>query len=78
MADPGFPVQGCGPIRGAVDLRCRHFSVKMYPKMKELGPVGGHALGMPPRSANVRVNSLISVVSGSKVWIFERPKVRTC
>ena len=26
--------------------------MKMYGKMKELGPVGGHALGTPPRSAN--------------------------
>ena len=35
VADPGLPVGG------AVDLRCGHFSVKMYAKMKELGPMGG-------------------------------------
>ena len=36
------------PLGGGVDsfwegfgLRCRHFSVKMCAKMKELGPVGG-------------------------------------
>ena len=37
MADPGFPVGG----GGGVDLRCGCFSVKMYVKTKELGPVGG-------------------------------------
>ena len=42
VVDPGFPV------RGGVDLRRGHFSVKM----KKLGPVGERALGMPPRSAN--------------------------
>ena len=47
MADPGFPI-------GGVDLRHGHFLVKMYVKMKELGPIGGHALGMPPRSANAK------------------------
>ena len=58
MADPGFPVGGCGPIRGVwthwggVDPQCRHFFAKMYVKMKELDPVGGRAPGTPPRSAN--------------------------
>ena len=31
MADPGFPIWG--------DLRSGHLLVKMYAKMKELGPV---------------------------------------
>ena len=53
VADPGFPVGGRGPVRGGMDLRHRHFSVKLYAKMKELGPVGGRAPGTPPsRSAN--------------------------
>ena len=43
VADPGFPVGG-----GDVDLRRGRFSMKMYVKMKELGPVGGHAPGTPP------------------------------
>ena len=34
VADSGFPV-------GGVDLQRRHFSVKMYAKTKELGPIGG-------------------------------------
>ena len=40
--EPGFPVgEGGGPVwGGGVDLRCEHFSVKMYVKMKELVPVG--------------------------------------
>ena len=49
MADPGFPVGGRAPIRGGVDLRYEHFSVKMYAKMKELGPIGGGVcLARPP------------------------------
>ena len=52
VADPGFPV-GEACIRwGGVDLRRGHFLVKMYAKMKELGPIGGRAPGTPPRSAN--------------------------
>ena len=35
-----------------MDLRRGHFSVKIYVKTKELGPMGGHVLGTPPRSAN--------------------------
>ena len=51
--DPGFSVGGGrGPILGGFWPPTWHFSVKMYVKMKELGPVGGgvcrHA---PPRSA---------------------------
>ena len=43
--DPGFSVGGCGPILGGggFGLQHGHFSVKMYAKMKELGPVEGHA-----------------------------------
>ena len=41
VVDHGFPVGGHGPVRGDVDLWCGHFLVKMYVKMKELGPVGG-------------------------------------
>ena len=55
VADPGFPVGGGGraPIRGGVDLRRGHSLVKMYAKMKELGPIGGACAGhAPPRSAN--------------------------
>ena len=47
--DPGFSVGGHGPILGGgFGLQCGHFSVKMYAKMKELGPVGGACAGMPP------------------------------
>ena len=38
--DPGFPAGGIDPL-GDVDLQCGCFSVKMYVKAKELGPVGG-------------------------------------
>ena len=41
VADPRFPIGGRAPIRGGVDLRHRCFSVKMYAKTKELGPIGG-------------------------------------
>ena len=33
---------------GGVDLQRGHFSVKMYAKTKELGPIGGRAPGTPP------------------------------
>ena len=39
---------GRAPIWGGVDLRCGHFSVKMYAKTKELGPIGGRAPGTAP------------------------------
>ena len=55
VADPGFPVGGHGPVRGAcgpiggIDPRCGLFSAKMYAKTKELGPVGGmHPARRPP------------------------------
>ena len=53
--DPGFSVGGGAWTHlggGGFGFQRGHFSVKMYVKMKELGPVGGgvhqHA---PPRSA---------------------------
>ena len=54
VADPRIPVGGGrAPVREGVDLRHGHFSVKMYAKMKELGPIGGRAPGtLPPRSTN--------------------------
>ena len=35
-----------------MDLQRGHFLVKMYAKMKELGPIGGVCPACPPRSAN--------------------------
>ena len=50
MVDPGFPVGGGrAPVKGGVDLRHGHFSVKMYAKMKELGPIGGACAGHAPQ-----------------------------
>ena len=41
------------PLGGGVDAQCGHFLVKMYVKMKELGPIGGGMhLAHPSRSAN--------------------------
>ena len=47
--DPGFSVGGGGvdPFLGGFGLQCGHFSVKMYAKMKELGPVGGRVPARP-------------------------------
>ena len=47
MADPGFPVGGRAPI-GGMDLQRGCFLVKMYAKMKELGPIGGRVPSTPP------------------------------
>ena len=43
VADPGFPVGGGGALTrwGGANLRCVHFLVKTYAKMKEIDPVGG-------------------------------------
>ena len=38
--------------RGGVDSRGGYVSKILYVKMKESGPLGGRALGTPPRSAN--------------------------
>ena len=47
--DPGFSIRGgVDPFWGGFGLQRGHFSVKMYAKMKELGPGHRHA---PPRSA---------------------------
>ena len=40
VANPGFPAGGVDPL-GDIDLRCRHFSVKMCARTKEFGPVWG-------------------------------------
>ena len=61
MADPGFPIGGACTRwgGGGMDLRHGRFSVKMYAKTKELGPIGGwHAPGTPPPpgSANAFIN----------------------
>ena len=41
---------GRAPVRGGVDLRRGHFSVKIYAKMKELGPIGeGVRPARPPQ-----------------------------
>ena len=40
--NPGFSVGGgVNPFSGGFGLQRGHFSVKMYAKTKELGPVGG-------------------------------------
>ena len=49
VADLGFPVGGRAPVRGGVDLRCGHFSVKMYVETKELGPIWGACTGHTPQ-----------------------------
>ena len=38
---------GIDPFWGGFGLQRGHFSVKMYAKTKEFGPVGGHALAYP-------------------------------
>ena len=52
MADPGFPIGVAATRWGGADLRRGYFSVKMYVKVKELGPVGGVRRARPPRSAS--------------------------
>ena len=51
--DPGFSVGGVDPFWWGFGLQRGYFSVKMYAKTKELGPVGGACAGTPPRSTYV-------------------------
>ena len=68
VADPGFPVGGMHPLGGGMDLQRGHFLVKMYAKMKELGPIGGRAPDTPPRSANDS-NVLVLTISRTMLYI---------
>ena len=43
---------GCRLIGGGTNLQPIHILVKMYAKMKEMDPFGGHAPAAPPGSAN--------------------------
>ena len=57
--DPGFSVVGgswthFGAGGGGVGLQREHFSVKMYAKTKELGPVGGRAPARSPLDPPMR------------------------
>ena len=48
MADPGFPVEGRGPIRwGRGPLTWVLFAENVC-KNEKFGPIGGRAPGMPP------------------------------
>ena len=51
VVDSGFPVGGCQPHRGGTNSWGSYVSKNLYVKMKESGPVGGHALAAPPGSA---------------------------
>ena len=48
MADPGFPVGGRRPRRGALDSRGNYVSKILYVEMKESGPLGGGCAGHAP------------------------------
>ena len=66
VADPGFPVGGRGPHRGAVDPRGSYVSKILHVKTKESGPVGGHAgralLDPPMGGIRPLVRALLSLM----------------
>ena len=43
---------GVDLVGGGVDSQSGYVSKILYVKTKELGPLGGHAPGAPPKSAN--------------------------
>ena len=49
------------PFLGGFGFQRGHFSVKMYAKTKELGPVGGRVLACPPRSAYAKFFAYVTV-----------------
>ena len=58
--DPGFSVGGAWTHfggGGGFGLQHGHFSVKMYAKMKELGPIGGACAGTRPPDPPMGSNS---------------------
>ena len=72
VVDPGFPV-GCGtnPVWGDTNIRRGCFSVKMYVKMKELGPVGGGGMSETlPGSANAFKSGVVKLGNFSAWLIF--------
>ena len=48
VADPGFPVGGAWTLCGGHGPPSGHFLVKMYAKMKELGPIRSLHPARPP------------------------------
>ena len=53
VADPGFPVGGgVDLVGGAWTPEGGYVTKILHVKTKESGPVGGRALGTPPKSAN--------------------------
>ena len=48
MADPGFSAGGIDLMGGGIGSRGSYVSKIFYVETKEFGPLGGHALGMPP------------------------------
>ena len=71
VVDPGFPVRGTDPFRGVTGLRHGRFLVKIYVKMKELGPVrvggGGRAPGTLSKSFNALLQ-LLSEIIQLNIW----------
>ena len=57
------------PFCGGFGLQCGHFSVKMYAKMKELGPVGGVCRHASPRAAYDHVVEQEPVVKYITVYL---------
>ena len=61
------------PLWEGVDLRCRHFSPKMYVKIKELGPIGGacagHASLDPPMCIHVSIHFIL--IRSHKLYIIQ-------
>ena len=48
VADPGFPIGGgIDHMGGCIDSQGGYVSRSLYVKMKESGPLGGHAPGLP-------------------------------
>ena len=59
--DPGFSVGGTWThLGGGFGLQCGHFSVKMYAKTKELGPVGRRHAPLDPPMTHIKIATFIS------------------
>ena len=81
VADPGFPVGGRGPRRGAMDPRGSYISKILHVKMKESGPIGGARAGRapldPPMESIINPKHMINFVGAVKIKTFlqYKPKI---
>ena len=65
-------------LGGGMDLRCRHFLVKMYAKMKELGPIGGGVRPVRPLDPPMQLGADKMLLTYIRVWYLRKELSINC